>query len=606
MQKMGVLEKGYTFFDAFSGTGSVSKTVSPYYSKIIVNDNLISSAWYSKSNILGNKFNWGRLGFDPVDYFNASNKHLEGFIYHNYSPSSSTRMYFTENNAKKIDYIRTEINNWFSQQKINVDEYQYLVSCLIEAVSKVANVAGVYGAYLKRWDPRAHKELSLEHFEKNNSDIKVCSYVNFIEDIIDKVECDVLYLDPPYTQNQYGTQYHLLETIAKYDSPTISKVTGSRPTGPMRSDWSYDLKSHILLDSVLAKTKAKHVFLSYSSGGLMSKDFIMANMKRYSLNGNVIVKKIPYKQYNNWKNNPRENHEEYIFYIEMKDKVSVRYQSPLNYTGNKFSIIEQISKNIPRQEAITFVDAFGGGFNVGININAKKVVFNDINKFVVDLIKSFRDIDTFEYLKYVRKIEKKYDLSKGKVQNYYLLRDDYNSTPVNNRDPRILFVLVMYGFNQQMRFNADHDFNNPAGIRWFNDKMLEKFISFSRRIKSMDIDFFSRDYIEFIENVRYEDALYYFDPPYLLTVGSYNDGKRGFKGWTEGHQKQLFNVLGDSLRNEKWVLSYVANHRGKDNKSFIDWVEEEKFEVLEINNVRGHGGSLRDEVLVRNFGKQYS
>ncbi|WP_346010883.1 DNA adenine methylase [Campylobacter concisus] len=102
-----------------------------------------------------------------------------------------------------------------------------------------------------------------------------------MENIISDVECDILYLDPPYTQNQYGAQYHLLETLILNDCPSVSKVTGSRPVMPMRSDWSKEYKVNILFDKIIAKTKARYIVLSYNNDGLMSKEYIEAVMKRY-------------------------------------------------------------------------------------------------------------------------------------------------------------------------------------------------------------------------------------------------------------------------------------------------------------------------------------
>ena len=102
-----------------------------------------------------------------------------------------------------------------------------------------------------------------------------------IEDVIEDVPCDILYIDPPYTQNQYGTQYHILETLVLADQPKISRITGSRPTAPYRSDWSKEYKAHILLDKIVAKTPARYVVMSYSNDGILSKDYIEAVLKRY-------------------------------------------------------------------------------------------------------------------------------------------------------------------------------------------------------------------------------------------------------------------------------------------------------------------------------------
>ena len=223
-----------------------------------------------------------------------------------------------------------------------------MLACLLESVSTVANTAGVYGAYLKHWDSRALKDINfvrLDYSKHPNNFIE--TYNNKIEDIIDEVECDIIYLDPPYTQNQYGTQYHLLETLILNDEPQISKVTGSRSTAPLHSDWSKDLKAHILFDKIIANTKARYIVFSYNNDGFMSKSFIEASLKRYGKADTYVCKKIPYKKYRNFKTKCEKEHFEYLFFIEKKPKNEVVYESPLNYIGSKAKIISEIKHYLP-------------------------------------------------------------------------------------------------------------------------------------------------------------------------------------------------------------------------------------------------------------------
>ena len=70
-------------------------------------------------------------------------------------------MYFTPENAGRIDYFRTQIEFWKNESKLNDSEYSYLLVSLIESISYVSNTAGVYGAYLKHWDSRVHKKIHL-------------------------------------------------------------------------------------------------------------------------------------------------------------------------------------------------------------------------------------------------------------------------------------------------------------------------------------------------------------------------------------------------------------------------------------------------------------
>lgn len=253
------------FFDAFCGTGSVSDYFKKYYN-VIINDNLNWSVIYSKGRICAPNCTFEKLGFDPFEYLNNKKEKKYGFIYKNYSPARSERMYFTSQNAGRIDYFRYQIEKWKRENRITEEEYCFLMASLIESVSDVSNTAGVYGAYLKKWDSRATKSIVFDKVDYNNVfDNSVTAYNSKIEEIIENVNCDILYLDPPYTQNQYGTQYHLLETLVLNDEPEISKVTGSRSTAPMRSDWSKQYKANILLERIIAKTKAKYIVLSYNS-----------------------------------------------------------------------------------------------------------------------------------------------------------------------------------------------------------------------------------------------------------------------------------------------------------------------------------------------------
>ncbi|MBM6808387.1 Dam family site-specific DNA-(adenine-N6)-methyltransferase [Faecalicoccus pleomorphus] len=595
-----LLNNKYVLFDAFCGTGSVSDYLKDELD-LIINDNLTWSVLFSKGRINASLCTFNKLGFNPFVYLNSNTKIYKGFMYKNYSPAETDRMYFTTYNAGRIDYFRKQIEEWKDHELINDNEYSYLIASLIDSVSKVSNTAGVYGAYLKKWDSRATKDIIISEVDHNICKPKKLKCINSkIEDIIENVQCDILYMDPPYTQNQYGTQYHLLETLVLNDNPTVSKVTGSRKTAPMRSDWSKAYKCHILLDRIVAKTKAKHILLSYNNTGLMSKEFIEAVLKRYGKLETYICRKIQYKKYQNWKSSNMNTNYEYLFYIEKKDSSEVYYESPLNYTGNKTKIISNIRSYLPKN-IDTFYDLFGGGFNVGVNVNAKLSVYNDINYIVSNLIYSFKQYDTYEYILFVKRIIKKYGLEKGAKEPYLNLRDYYNSLEKVKKDPRILYTLIMYGYQQQIRFNSNHEFNNPIGMRWFNDKILEKMISFSRILKERKYLFYHKDYKVFINKMN-SNCFVYVDPPYSLTTGAYNDGKRGFNGWNKELENELFCFL-DEINNKKipFMLSYVIEHRGKVNDELLRWVNKKDYTLIKLGDVLGISGSRRKEVLIINY-----
>ncbi|MGI6261555.1 MAG: DNA adenine methylase [Acutalibacteraceae bacterium] len=601
LESQGLLKDGFTFFDAFCGSGSVADYFKSYYD-IIINDNLTWSVKYAKGRVCAPTCTFDKLGFDPFEYLNANENTVRGFMYRNYAPTESARMYFTPENAGRIDYFRNQIEDWKNENLLSEEEYCYLIACLIESVSDVSNTAGVYGAFLKKWDSRATKRIVFSKVDFRPARYKsIRTYNAKIEDIIEEVECDILYLDPPYTQNQYGTQYHLLETLVLDDNPSISKVTGSRSTAPMRSDWSKEYKANILFDRILAKTKAKYIVLSYNNDGFMSKEYIEAAMKRYGKPETFVCKKIAYKKYQNWKSQNENKHFEYLFFVEKKDIQDVVFECPLNYIGSKAKVVPDILRLQP-ENYDTFIDAFGGGFNVGINITAKKVIYNDLNYLVANLIRSFREHDTYDYLLYIKRIIKKFGLEKANGPAYLEARSYYNSLPAEKRDPRLLFTIILYGFQQQIRFNSQHDFNNPVGMRWFNDKILEKMISFSRQIKEGNYEFSCQNYKE-LRSQMTPSSFVYFDPPYNLTTGSYNDGKRGFDGWNKDLEAELFSFADDlNQSGVPFMLSYVVEHKGATNQELLDWINKRGYRLIQLGDIIGISGSRRKEVLIVNYG----
>jgi len=600
LEDVGLLGKDLTLLDAFCGTGAVSDALKGSFD-IIANDSLSWCVIYTRGRICARDCTFEKLGFDPFDYLNTHNDIKKRFFYRNYSPGGSDRMYFSSANAGRIDYFRAEIEKWKNANLLSNDEYAYLLACLIESVSGVSNTAGVYGAFLKDWDPRANKPIVFSKVDSKDIDHGHLSFLNEkIENVISDVDCDVLYLDPPYTQNQYGTQYHILETLVLNDNPSISPITGSRSTALMRSDWSKEYKTHILFDQVVARTKAKYILLSYNNDGFMSKEFIEGNLKRYGKPETYICRKISYKKYRNFKTKGDKEHFEYLFFVEKKLPEDIHYESPLNYIGSKSRMVGDIKKNLPSDFDL-FVDAFGGGFNVGVNIHANRVVYNDVNCFVQQLIESFKTYDTYCYLTYIRQMIRKFGLEKANSGSYLRARQYYNSLPSEKRDPRLLYTIILYGYQQQIRFNGDHNFNNPVGMRWFNDKVLEKMVSFSRVLKDRDFAFGCRDFTD-LANEMNQDSFVYMDPPYRLTRGSYNDGKRGFEGWTDDHEKKLLEFADKiNSRGIRFMLSDVLEHGGETNTQLKSWIEDRGYRTVDIDAIPGRN---RREVLIVNYARE--
>jgi adenine-specific DNA-methyltransferase len=201
---------------------------------------------------------------------------IEGFCYRTYSPDGPDgRRYFTSANALRIDAIRQTINWWWQMGWLTESERFLLVAALIEAASRVANVAGTYAAYLKGWDPRAHKPLMLSVPQVVHSAFEHSRNQVDANQLVPEQECDLLYLDPPYNTRQYCTNYHVLETLAIGDEPEVKGVAGLRNENGKKSPYCKTGEAEDALSALVREAKARWLLLSYNSEGLIPHEHIM-------------------------------------------------------------------------------------------------------------------------------------------------------------------------------------------------------------------------------------------------------------------------------------------------------------------------------------------
>lgn len=278
----------------------------------------------------------------------------------------------------------------------------------------------------------------------------------------------------------------------------------------------------------------------------------------------------------------------------MKEKY---IKSPLNYVGGKYKLLKEILPLFP-DKIDTFVDLFGGGFNVGINVNAEHIVYNDLEKHVVELLDYLSNNETEQLLSEIDALIEKYNLSKENAEGFNQLREYYNE---ENNSPIVFYTMICYAFNYQIRFNQNGKYNMPFGKARssFNPSLRQKFIDFVEVLHSKDVTFLSESFETFnIEDLDNNDFVY-CDPPYFNSVAAYNE--QG--GWTEEHEEMLLNLL-DSL-NDKGVKFALSNNLKYENPLLDKW--KDKYIVHYLNgdysncNYHKIDRSKDVEVLITNY-----
>lgn len=292
--------------------------------------------------------------------------------------------------------------------------------------------------------------------------------------------------------------------------------------------------------------------------------------------------------------------------------------SPLNYLGGKYKLLPQLLPHFPFCNYL--VDAFAGGCNVGVNASAKHIICNDTNAHLMELMRYFQHTDTEQILKQLYDLIEYYQLSNTEQYGYdhyqadsqtglaqynktaYLnLRHDYNQQPT----PIRLYALIVFGFNNQIRFNQQGAFNLPVGKRDFNRKMREKLVQFSGSLKHKNITFQQQDFRDLLSQKLPENTLVYCDPPYILTTATYNERN----AWTVQDEHDLLNLLNElHHRKIKFALSNVLSAKNQQHEILQIWLAKYGYTCHYLNQSyansnyqRKHKDSKSVEVLITNF-----
>ncbi len=606
--------------DMFSGTGAVANR---FTDKMLITNDLLYSNYIS---------NYAWFGYEPY-----SKEKIIRIIYeykqvktsqNNYVRENFANTFFSADDCSKIGYIREDIEEKYKNKKINFKEYTILITSLLYAMDKIANTVGHYDAYRKNIGFEKELVLNVLLPEDNININNVCYNVDANE-LINKIKCDLLYLDPPYNSRQYCDAYHLLENIARWDKPVVYGVAKKMDRTSLKSNYCM-MTATKAFEELIEKAKAKYILLSYnnmfekgnsrSNAKISDKDIMSILRKK----GKVTVFESKYKSFSAGKSDIKDNKERlFLCEVYSSEKRKMNIPCPFNYIGGKFKLLEQMQPYFHESEV--FLDLFAGGGNVGINSSSSRVILNDSNERLMDLISYIRDTDTEVLLNRLDNIIDEYKLSNTSLYGYSYydcnssqgvakynkdkflkLRDDFNSGVFSGKiDYALLYVLMVYAFNNQIRFNRKGVFNLPVGKRDFNSKMRNKLVLFSTEVKHKDIQFMKTDFREVALDSLSQNTFIYCDPPYLITTATYNENGM----WTESDEKDLLEFLDRANSKKlKFALSNVLESKNKRNIILHEWIKEKGYYCNYLNKSysnsnyhRKNKNSISEEVLITNY-----
>ena len=605
-----------TVADIFAGTGVVAHMFQEQGKNVIVNDILHSN--------LVTYYTW--FGSEKADYDLI--KKLIGRLNElkadedNYVSLNFGDRYFSMENARKIGAVREAIEDL----DIGFREKCFLLTSLLYAMDKAANTVGHYDSYRRNMDTRKPLRLRVPGYSENPGSRIYSMDANRL---VRYIKADLVYIDTPYNSRQYGDAYHLLENITDWHKPDVTGVAKKMPDREhIKSDYSTQ-KAPEAFDDLIRHTDARYILVSYNnmaqkgngrSNAKISNEEIISSLEK---RGEVQVFDTPFKAFTTGKTDI-EDHREllYLCRVTSPPEREKLIRSAVNYTGSKYRLLPQILPSFP--EGIRdFYDVFAGGASVAVNARAcGNIIINDTEPHLMELFKYMTGTDTDIMVGKIREIIDRYGLSDTHKNGYAFygaessrglrdvnrpayerLRADYNKGIFEGDSALAFYVLTVFSFNNQIRFNGSGDFNTPAGKRDFNSRMESKLRAFSAALASGKFILKNEDFRILLDSITDSRDFVYLDPPYLISTASYNEGG----GWSPEDEKDLLHKL-DSLneRGVRFALSNVTTHKGRMNTLLMDWSLKYNVHRLDFNYDNSNyqstaSGSRTVEVLITNY-----
>lgn len=286
---------GGLFVDFFAGSGVVARFAKRAGFRVFAND------WEPYAQVI----NQAAIGCNTVPAFAALGgvdaafaalndaAPIEGYVAAHLCPRldecpnpDTERLFFTHANGVRIDAMRERIAGWEAEGCLNRDERAILLAALLYSVSYVSNTSGVFKGFHRGWGGATRTAL-----------YRICSEITLRPPVLwdngqenqalqqdaqalaealwaDGTVADIAYLDPPYNQHPYGSNYHVLNTVALWDKPPVAPFQDGRNKSAIRRDWRTERRSAYNHATALAAYRhllqtisAKHILTSYSTDG---------------------------------------------------------------------------------------------------------------------------------------------------------------------------------------------------------------------------------------------------------------------------------------------------------------------------------------------------
>lgn len=610
--------------DIFGGTGVVGYSFTDEYA-VSINDNLESNVCAYHTFFSNQRFSQKKI-IEIIQHYNDIQPKEENYFSINFGNT-----YLSKVNMKKVGFIRDDIDSRYDAGEINQREKYILITSLIYAIDRIANTVGHYDAYRKKGNLTAELKLFVP-------EIKKLPYKNSIfkydaNELALKTKADLVYIDPPYNSRQYCDAYHFLENVATNYKPEVFGEARKMDRSKLKSGYCTSRASNKLED-LIKNLKTKYILLSYNNTGDKNNDRSNAKitdddiLRILQRKGSVLVFEKDFNLFSAGKSS-QDNHKERLFLCVVGDN-SDKYipqevidtPSPLNYTGGKFKIINQLREKFP-ENLDTFYDVFCGGVNVGVNIFAEKIKCIDKNHQLISLLNYLKKIKYEDLLSEIETKISYYGLSNtykygyefygcesGKgigsfnKKQFLKLRDDYNKS--TEKSDILFLMLIIFAFNNQIRFNNDNNFNLPVGKRDFNANMRRKLKQFMINIQQKDISFECKNFRDIeISILKKEKAFLYLDPPYFLGDAAYNENG----GWTKQDEIDLLIFLKKCSDNGiRFALSNVIEHKNNRHNLLLNWCIDNEFDINYLNRSYKNSNyhqkdreSSSKEVLITNY-----